>query len=32
MIPLSAGRMLQVVRLRRVDAEDLPVLVVEDLA
>jgi hypothetical protein len=29
-IPLSAGRTLQVVRLRHIDAEELPVLVVED--
>jgi hypothetical protein len=31
-IPLSAGRTLQVVRLRHVDGEELPVLVVSDLA
>jgi hypothetical protein len=30
-IPLSAGRTLQVIRLRYVDGEELPVLVVEDL-
>jgi hypothetical protein len=31
-IPLSAGRTLQVVRLRHVDGEELPVLVVADLS
>lgn len=31
-IPLSTGRTLQVVRLRHVDAEELPVLVVSDLS
>ena len=31
-IPLSAGRTLQVVRLRHVDGEELPVLVVEETA
>jgi hypothetical protein len=31
-IPISAGRTLQVVRLRHDAAEELPVLVVEDLA
>jgi hypothetical protein len=30
-IPLSAGRTLQVVRLRHDDADELPVLVVEEL-
>jgi hypothetical protein len=31
-IPLSAGRTLQVVRIRTGNADELPVLVVEDLA
>ena len=31
-IPLSAGRALQVVRIRHVDEEELPVLVVQDLS
>ena len=31
-IPLSAGRTLQVVRLRHVDGEELPTLVVHDLS
>lgn len=31
-IPISAGRTLQVVRIRRDDPDELPVLVVEDLA
>lgn len=31
-IPLSAGRTLEVVRIRKDDADELPVLVVEDLA
>ena len=31
-IPLSAGRTLQVVRIRHDEADELPVLVVEDLA